>query len=204
VAAHANKSIDERILAAAREAFLSMPYERVSLRSVCAKAGVTTGAFYIRYRNKEELFEALVTPALEYIDQLSAERESYSYGLLEQGVPGKVWDTTAQVQRGIMNDLYDRFEPIQLLFFRAAGTKYENYLHQFVEDVTRRSAALVSAVSQRGMSNVLVDEDELHMLMTAYWATMLEPIAHGLSRERALQHSDVVARLFDWQKVLGY
>ena len=74
MAAHANKSIDERILAAAREAFLSMPYERVSLRSVCAKAGVTTGAFYTRYRNKEELFEALVTPALEYIDQLSAER----------------------------------------------------------------------------------------------------------------------------------
>ena len=54
------------------------------------------------------------------------------------------------------------------------------------------------------MTPFLIDEEELHMLLTAYWSTMFEPIIHGLSREKALQHSENVAKLFDWTAVLGY
>ena len=43
-----DKTIDPRILDCAREEFLSKPYEAVSLREICAKAGVTTGALYQR------------------------------------------------------------------------------------------------------------------------------------------------------------
>ena len=46
-----DKTIDPRILQCAREEFLSKPYEAVSLREICAKAGVTTGALYNRYPN---------------------------------------------------------------------------------------------------------------------------------------------------------
>ena len=53
-------------------------------------------------------------------------------------------------------------------------------------------------------SRRIIDEEELHMLLTAYWSTMFEPIAHGLSRERAIEHSDMVAKLFDWTAVLGF
>ena len=49
-----DKSIDPRILESAREEFLSKPYEQVSLREICQKAGVTTGAFYNRYKNVEQ------------------------------------------------------------------------------------------------------------------------------------------------------
>ena len=54
------------------------------------------------------------------------------------------------------------------------------------------------------MTPFLIDEEELHMLLTAHWSTMFEPVIHGLSREKALQHSENVAKLFDWTAVLGY
>ena len=54
-----DRSIDPRIQESARAEFLSKPYEKVSLREICRRAGVTTGALYKRYQNKEELFDAL-------------------------------------------------------------------------------------------------------------------------------------------------
>ena len=56
-----DKSIDPRLLSAAMEEFLEVGYEKASLKNICSKAGVTTGALYKRYKGKEDLFGALVT-----------------------------------------------------------------------------------------------------------------------------------------------
>ena len=48
-----------RILAAARELFTSNGYAGTSTEQVVIKAGVTRGALYHHYRNKEALFEAV-------------------------------------------------------------------------------------------------------------------------------------------------
>ncbi|MBR2570891.1 MAG: helix-turn-helix transcriptional regulator [Clostridia bacterium] len=50
-----DKSIDPRLLSAAREAFLSKDYEMASLSEICRAAGVTTGALSKRYDGKEAL-----------------------------------------------------------------------------------------------------------------------------------------------------
>ena len=62
-----DKSIDPRILKSAKEEFLSQGYEKASLKTICANAKVTTGALYKRYKSKEELFTAVVTPTLEAV-----------------------------------------------------------------------------------------------------------------------------------------
>ena len=67
----------------AKEEFLSKSYEQVSLRDICSKAGVTTGALYNRFSNKEELFEALVAPTLALIEKFSEQTESNSYSFLD-------------------------------------------------------------------------------------------------------------------------
>ena len=51
-------SIDPRILDSARREFLARGFEGASLQSICADAGVTTGALYKRYKGKADLFEA--------------------------------------------------------------------------------------------------------------------------------------------------
>ena len=73
-----DKSIEPRILQAAKEEFLSKPYERVSLREICAKAGVTTGALYNRYKNKEELFDALTSETIDHLREYCNRTESVS------------------------------------------------------------------------------------------------------------------------------
>ena len=199
-----DKSIDPRILAAARDQFLSKPYEQVSLREICKKAGVTTGAFYNRYKNKEELFDALVAPTLQKVAEFSDATESFSYDHLDKQDMRRIWELTPETQRHIVEMLYDDYEGFRLLLCHAEGTKYVYFIHDFVSNVTARSYRFAQEAYQRGISSFLIDEEELHMLLTAYWSTMFEPIIHGLPKEKALRHSEAVAKLFNWTLVLGF
>ncbi len=199
-----DKSIDPRILQSAREEFLSKPYKQVSLREICQKAGVTTGAFYNRYKNKEELFDALVAPTLQTVAESRNARESFSYDRLDNQDMQRIWELTPETQRQTVEMLYADYDGFRLLLCHAEGTKYANFIHDFVSDVTARSYRVAQEAYRRGISPFLIDEEELHMLLTAYWSTMFEPIIHGLPKEKALRHSEAVAKLFNWTSVLGF
>ena len=56
-----DKSIDPRLLSAAKKVFLKKGFEMASLAEICQTAGVTTGALYKRYSGKEELFAEVVS-----------------------------------------------------------------------------------------------------------------------------------------------
>ena len=202
--ANPDRSIDSKILQSAREEFISKPYAQVSLRDVCSKAGVTTGAFYNRYKGKEELFDALVAPTLERIEGFTGKTETVTYTRLDEDKLRRIWDLTPETQANIINMLYDDYDGFRLLLCHASGTKYENFLHDFVTDITERSYKFAQEAHRRGMASFVIDEEELHMLLTAYYSTMFEPIIHGLSRKKALQHSEMVAKLFNWTAVLGF
>ena len=199
-----DKSIDPRILQSAREEFLYRPYEQVSLREICKKAGVTTGAFYNRYKNKEELFDALVEPTLETLKTYSDAIESFNYDQLDSQDMRRVWELTPETQRRIVEMLYSDYDGFRLLLCHAEGTRYAHFIHDFASDVTARSYRFAEEAYRRGISPFLIDEEELHMLLTAYWSTMFEPVIHGLPKEKALRHSEAVAKLFNWTSVLGF
>ena len=52
-----------RLLAAARREFLKKGFAGASLREIARQAGLTTGPLYWHFRDKEDLFGALVAPA---------------------------------------------------------------------------------------------------------------------------------------------
>lgn len=54
------EGVSEKILACAREEFLEKGYSDASLRTIAAKADVTTGSIYSRFGGKEGLFSAIV------------------------------------------------------------------------------------------------------------------------------------------------
>ena len=60
VIANRDHSLDGGITRAAHEEFLSCGYQKASLHKIAEKAGVTTGAIYTRYKNKDALFGSLL------------------------------------------------------------------------------------------------------------------------------------------------
>ena len=54
----------ERLLACAKKEFVEKGYAKASLRAICREAGVTTGALYFFFQDKDDLFCSLVSHVL--------------------------------------------------------------------------------------------------------------------------------------------
>ena len=76
------------LLKAATEEFAEYGFEKSSLRRICTRAGVTTGALYASFRDKDDLFENVIKPVTDHIDSVMGEhyrreRESAGRDLLD-------------------------------------------------------------------------------------------------------------------------
>ena len=58
--ANRDHSLDDGIIQAAYAEFLAYGFQKASLHKIAEKAGVTTGAIYTRYKNKDEIGRAHV------------------------------------------------------------------------------------------------------------------------------------------------
>ena len=63
----------KRLISAATKEFSNKGYAHASLRAICTKAGVTTGALYFFFENKEALFREVLAPLTEPIIELLSE-----------------------------------------------------------------------------------------------------------------------------------
>lgn len=118
--------VRELILCSAKEEFLAHGFEGASLRAICKKAGLTTGAFYNHFAQKEDLFEALVAPMIESFQDL--------YG-------GVISQEMNDLSTGVENELISiRYaiahrDEFRLLFDCSKGTKYEGFKEHLIHEV---------------------------------------------------------------------
>ena len=63
----------KEIISAATEEFYEHGYEKASLRQICARAGVTTGAVYCFFQNKEDLLFNVMEPIFNVVNSISQE-----------------------------------------------------------------------------------------------------------------------------------
>ncbi len=60
----------ENLLNVARKEFLEKGYQGASLRTICQKANVTTGALYFFFANKEDLFSQVIGDVLDQFENI--------------------------------------------------------------------------------------------------------------------------------------
>ena len=68
--ANRDHSLDSGIIQAAYEEFLACGFQKASLHKIAQKAGVTTGAIYTRYKNKDELFISLLQDFFKTMEEI--------------------------------------------------------------------------------------------------------------------------------------
>ncbi|MBQ6151323.1 MAG: helix-turn-helix transcriptional regulator [Mogibacterium sp.] len=109
------------------------------MRRIGKRCGLTAAALYRHFDSKEAMFDALVKPALEDLREWINEHVSRSEEAVRacNDLPcGKeawgIWDST---EIDMMRELiYPRMEEYAMLINRARGSRYENFLDDFVED----------------------------------------------------------------------
>ena len=73
----------EKVKKAIREEFLEKGYEDASVRSIGARAGMTSAGLYRHYKDKEAMFDAVIEPLVESINTWTRRHKDTKYSLVD-------------------------------------------------------------------------------------------------------------------------
>lgn len=197
-------TLDPLILESARHEFLDKGFEKASLKTICDGAGVTTGALYKRYAGKEELFAAVVAETVADLEEILGEKRIEDFSEVSDETLIKAWDMDVEYMMWWFRFLFDRYEGFVLLLQCSEGTRYAHFQHDWVEKMTESTYLYYQEAYRRGLCSEKISEEEMHILLTAFWATIYEPFVHGYQRDQLEGHCKLVCRLFDWYSTLGF
>ena len=116
----------------------------------------------------------------------------------------KEWDMDRGYMQWWFDYLYARYDEMRLLLVFSDGTKYANFEHEWVEGMSRTTYAYYKEAQRRGLTKTDISEKEMHVMLSAFWTAICEPLIHGFSKEEAGRISDLMCGLFDWYKMLGF
>lgn len=192
-----------KLMAAARHEFLEFGFEKVSMRSIGERCGLTAAGIYRHCRDKEDLFDQLVLPSVKRVDEWLTEHIAHYESALQKEEKLRWRDSEVDLMREIV---YPNMEDYHMLLVKSRGTKYENYLHDLTEQHQQDLMDYLPMLRAQGYNVWDIDPKELHLLMTAYTTALFEPVVHNYSLEEALRSLEIVEVFFlpGWKKLLGF
>ena len=172
-----------QLLSVAKKEFLEKGYSHASLRGIAAEAGVTTGAVYFLFQDKDGLFEAVVGEALAALMQVLEKHfnEDMETDILTyQHVEGDHDDFAD----AITDVIYDHYDEMTILLDRATGSKYENLVDELIDRLYRNYVG-IAAHYAAVVPGKRVNEPMLHYLTHVQIEAFIHMMKHMEDREQA-------------------
>ncbi|MBQ8966933.1 TetR/AcrR family transcriptional regulator [Ruminococcus sp.] len=193
----------ERIIAAAKEEFLTCGFENASMRRIAANAAITASGLYKHFPCKEDMFAHLVRPVLEEFGEMYYRKEQEEQdAITEIGAAAAFLNEDAVFA---MEFIYDHFDEFKLLVCCSQGTRYENYAHTLAEMEEKSSLKHIEALRRRGDKVPDFDRREFHLLVSSNVEAVLQPIRHDFTREAAMHYAKTINTFFSkgWRWLCG-
>ena len=163
--ANRNHALDDGIVQAAYAEFLSCGFQKASLHKIAQRAGVTTGAIYTRYKNKDALFVSLLQ------DFLRAMETRFLPAVLEYEKARQSGMTEALLaaidfeERIYFELLQEHYDDCTLFFSRSDGSSVEAMLNELMQRKTEQTVEFFRQVYGKAP-----DAEAIRLLMSSqFW-----------------------------------
>lgn len=200
-----NEKLAADLLEAGKQEFLAKGFQGASLRSIAASLGVTTGAIYRYYSDKEALFDALVEgPARTLVEEYRERQQTFSSLSLERQL-SNLPEISGSGQTWIIQHIYDNFDAFKLISCCSAGTKYEHYIDTLIEIEWNSSRALIDRMTEAGLPVHPIDDDLIRIVSSALFSGIFEPVRHDMPRGKAADYMNSLKEFYTagWFRILG-
>ncbi|MCR5587901.1 MAG: TetR/AcrR family transcriptional regulator [Lachnospiraceae bacterium] len=132
-----NSETRDKIIQVAKKEFIEQGYMKASLRQICKKAGVTTGALYFFFKDKDDLFCTVVQAPLQALystmmDHYTIEKEIDEKEILETLSKDIISSEDKKTMDKIIHIMYENRELILLILTGAQGSSLENVIDKFI------------------------------------------------------------------------
>lgn len=187
----AKRYIDDatvRLLTCAKTEFLKKGYKNASMRTIAAKAGLSTYTIYLRFRDKSELFSAVVRQAADrYVENFADEMTCFN-----NTCPNLSYDQMTHYMlhrvHVLVDIIYDDFDTFYLLAVNMENKEYEDFIHRMVEIQERQSNLYSAAIGIDASLIEQIPQELLHLTYTAQFSGMFEVVRHNMTKEQGLEY----------------
>ena len=181
------------LIQCAKKEFMEKGFAGASLRGICQKAGVTTGALYFFFQDKEDLFAAIVEPVLEKLKHMLQQHMRQELMELQQFPDAREDnmqdDMFASTQ--IIHLLYANYDMFTLILTKSQGSRFENCIDEFV--AIMENGYQIFAVEQAKVLGVEPpDEYTLHWVAHVQINAFSHLLLHEKDEQKALKHMEQV------------
>lgn len=194
----------EKVNKAIKEEFLEKGYEDASVRSIGARAGMTSAGLYRHYADKEAMFAAMVEPLVRDVTAWTKRHTDRKYDIVNgKNAREKLFgESFFDMIREVILPRRDEFV---LLMTRSNGTKYENFVHDFVLSNQKEFMEAIRYLKDKGYPVVDINEEELHILLSAYLTACFEPIIHEYDEIKIEKYLTTIQEFFmpGWLRIMG-
>ena len=178
------EDIKENIICSARSEFLDHGYAEASLRVIAEKAGLTKGAIYSYFENKDALFCELTAPAVRFIEN-EFQYDKSRYVDITSENPSELFESNIQGFRNHTQAVLDNHSSFKLLLFCASGSSLHDYKERIIQRYAQNFYARLSHFTQKKSSKGFISEMFVHTLAATYISFLEELVLHEPSRTEA-------------------
>lgn len=192
-----------KIMVAAKAEFMEFGFEKSSMRSIADRCGMTAAGIYRHCADKEDLFDQIVSPAVDRINAWIDAHVARYVDAVNQDEPMQWRDSEIDMMREVV---YPNMEEYHLLLAKSQGSQYENFLHDLTEKHQNQLLRYMPMLRSQGYPAWNIDPKELHLLLSAYTTAMFEPVIHHYTTEEALRSLKTVEAFFlpGWKQLMGF
>lgn len=185
----------DKLLISAKQEFLEKGYQKASLRNICKNAGVTTGALYFFFQDKEDLFASIVQPSLDRIIAMLSQHTKQELMELQEHPDAQEDNMQDDIvaSKAILDVLYGDYDNILLILTKSQGSRYEHCVDEFV-DMLQQSYRVLSGEQARRMGVKPPDDYTLHWVSHIQIDAFVQLILHEPDKVKALEHLESILR----------
>lgn len=188
------EGVQERILTCAIEEFLEKGYTDASLRTIAEKAQTSTNSIYVRFRDKEGLFSAIVEPVADEFMEMFLNVQEAFHGFDAETQRKEVGEYSAEQMLKMVDYIYDHFEAFRLLLDASYGTKFHNFVDRLVSVEEEYTWKWMEVTGSGWELEGTMTRELYHMLVTSYFEGIFEVVRHEMSRENAKTYISMLGK----------
>ncbi len=199
------ESTKQRILDSARSEFLGNGFSGASLRAIAKKAGVTTGALYGYFSDKDALFAALVGEQVSFFRREFADAQMSFRAMDAERQRACMHTHSAEALFRLVDYMYDHIDAFRLVLLGAAGTPFEAWLEPVIALEEESTKLFIRQLRDDGFPVKDVSDELVHILCSGFFHDIMQPVVHGMDRGAALRHITLIRDFTSagWDVLLG-
>ena len=180
----------KKILDSAMAEFLEKGFMNASLRTIESNAGLTTGAMYRHFKDKDALFCALVDDAIDMATKTVMLADvSHHLDFDSLGSKEHLEEENKQTS-DLLNYIFEHFDAFTLLLTKSAGSTHEHFQEEICDLYTKNCEQLFNWMYKNQVSTKKIDKMTTHFIASTIINAFMEIITHKMSKKAAFQYME--------------